>query len=96
MAHEYVGILFIFHFPISGGREILHQYIEKVANGVEVGKYMCTICGKINGQKIQTENHVESIHFPGTIEYPCKHCGNIFTGRNKLYIHVNRIHKQKY
>ena len=96
MAHEYVGILFISHFSISGGREILHQYIEKVANGVEVGKYMCTICGKINGQKIQTENHVESIHFPGTIEYPCKHCGSIFTGRNKLYIHVNRIHKQKY
>jgi len=81
----------------KGSRDILHQYIEKVMDGLDMGKYKCTICGKINGQKIQTENHIESIHFPGTIEYSCKHCQMTFTGRNKLYIHVNRVHKhQKY
>ena len=72
---------------------MLQQYIEKVENGVNQGKYRCGICGKINGQKIHTQNHIESIHFPGTFQYDCKHCGMTFTGRNKLYIHVNQVHK---
>ena len=72
---------------------MLHQFIEKVIDGVDKGKYKCGICGKINGQKIHTQNHIESIHFPGTFEYNCKHCEMTFTGRNKLYIHVNQMHK---
>ena len=72
---------------------MLQQFIEKVTDGIDRGKYKCGICGKINGQKIHTQNHIESIHFPGTFEYNCKHCSLTFTGRNKLYIHVNQVHK---
>ena len=70
-------------------------YIVKVSEGPDKGKFVCTICGKTNSQKIHTQNHVESIHFPGTFEYKCRHCGLIFNGRNKLYMHVNQAHKNQ-
>ena len=79
--------------PISGSISLLQQFIEKITEGNDKGKYKCTMCGKINGQKIHTQNHIESIHFPGTFEYNCKHCDLSFSGRNKLYIHVNQMHK---
>ena len=72
---------------------MLEQYIERVAEGLDRGKYKCGICGKINGQKIHTQNHIESFHFPGTFEYNCKHCHLTFPGRNKLYFHVYQVHK---
>ena len=80
---------------LSGNRDMLQQYIEKVAEGDSKGKYhyQCTICGKMNGQKIHTENHIESIHFPGSFEYKCKYCAMTFPGRNMMYMHVNKIHK---
>ena len=87
--------------PLSGrnvplsDRNVLQQYVSKIVDGEGRGKYKCTICGKINGQKVHTENHVESIHFPGTFEYNCKHCGQSFTGRNKLYMHVNAVHQKQ-
>jgi len=77
----------------QGSKAMLQQYIEKVKEGDSKGKYQCTICGKMNGQKIHTMNHVESIHFPGTFEYKCKYCAMIFTGRNLMYMHINKIHK---
>jgi len=79
----------------QGNRDMLQQYIEKVAEGDSKGKYhyQCTICGKMNGQKIHTENHIESIHFPGSFEYKCKYCAMTFPGRNMMYMHVNKIHK---
>jgi len=77
----------------KGSISLLQQFIEKITDGNDKGKYRCTMCGKINGQKIHTQNHIESIHFPGTFEYNCKHCDLSFSGRNKLYIHVNQMHK---
>ena len=71
------------------------EYVAKVTDGPDVGKFVCTLCGKVNAQKIHTQNHIESIHFPGTNTYPCKHCDMVFNGRNKLYIHVNQMHKSK-
>lgn len=72
---------------------MLVQYIERV-NVDGFNKFKCTLCGKINAQKAHTENHIESIHFPGTFVYDCKYCGLRFTGRNKLYMHVNQLHKK--
>jgi len=77
-------------------QNFLHQFIIKLVEGDGRGKYKCTICGKTNGQKVHTENHVESIHYPGTFEYSCKYCGQTFTGRNKLYMHVNAIHSKQH
>jgi len=79
----------------GNSRNFLQQYIIKLVEGDGRGKYKCTICGKTNGQKVHTENHVESIHYPGTFEYSCKYCGQTFTGRNKLYMHVNAIHSKQ-
>ena len=77
----------------SGSRDFLNSYMERVLEGVGMGKFKCSICGKINGRKDHAENHIESIHFPGTFQYNCKYCEMIFTGRNKLYLHVNQMHK---
>ena len=70
----------------------LLQYVTQVPIGPDSGKFMCSLCGKINAQKIHTLNHIESIHYPGTYEYSCKYCDLKFNGRNKLYIHVNQAH----
>jgi uncharacterized C2H2 Zn-finger protein len=67
--------------------------MERVSEGENVGKFKCIICGKINGRKDHAENHIESIHFPGVFQYNCKYCELIFTGRNKLYLHVNQMHQ---
>jgi DNA-directed RNA polymerase subunit RPC12/RpoP len=71
---------------------MLNQYIEKIDVSGSA-KFKCTLCGKLNGQKAHTENHIESIHFPGTFVYNCKYCGLRVAGRNKLYMHVNQSHK---
>ena len=86
---KYIYDIFLF----LGQKDMLEQYIERVADGLDRGKYKCGMCGKINGQKIHTQNHIESFHFPGTFEYNCKHCHLTFTGRNKLYFHVYQVHK---
>jgi len=77
----------------KGKREILKSYMERIPEGVDVGKFKCLICGKINGRKDHAENHIESIHLPGVFQYNCKYCELIFTGRNKLYLHVNQMHQ---
>ena len=69
------------------------QYITKLLDGSSKGQFQCLICGKISAQKIHAQNHVESIHFPGTFMYNCKYCSKSFNGRNKLYMHVNQLHK---
>jgi len=73
-------------------RAMLDQYIEKLMLAGST-KFKCKICQKLAGQKAHMENHVESIHFPGVFYYTCKYCGERFTGRNKLYMHVNQLHK---
>ena len=81
------------HFKLSGNRESLLQFIEQVQEGVNKGKYQCTMCGKVSGQKIHTINHLESIHFPGTFEHKCKYCDTVFHSRNLMYMHINKVHK---
>jgi DNA-directed RNA polymerase subunit RPC12/RpoP len=70
---------------------VLSRYVEKVEpdEGTSRPKYRCTICGKMNGQKAHTENHIESIHFPvGAFQYTCRYCSDTFTGSggNILYL----------
>ena len=67
-------LFFSSHVPFPGNdRNYFLQYVEKtVVEGK--WKYKCTICGKINGQKAHTENHVESIYYSGSKNYNCKHC----------------------
>merc|ERR1712179_717030 len=52
-------------------RSSLLQYITQHLEGGSAS-FQCTLCGKINGQKNNIMNHVESIHFPGSFTYECK------------------------
>jgi hypothetical protein len=36
--------------------------------------------------------HVESLHFPGTVTYTCRHCGEFFTTRARLNNHTTKYH----
>ena len=70
------------------------EYLAKVTDGPDAGKYVCTICGKVNGQKNNISVHIESIHFPGTNEYTCESCGSTFPTKMGLYKHRHQKHKQ--
>jgi len=77
----------------AAGVADFQEFISRVSEGPERGKFRCTLCGKVNGQKIHTQNHIENIHFPGCNQYNCKHCGMELPNRNKLYKHVFQMHK---
>lgn len=79
---------------VAGGggapdRKILLTYIKKT----EEGAFSCTICGKINSQRGNSMNHVESVHFPDMFEYHCSYCGKKATNYNSLQVHVSTKHR---
>jgi len=69
-------------------RVMLASYIEKVVDDRGAQKFKCTICGSTKSQKPHVENHIENIHFPGSFQYTCKHCGLSFDRRNLMYKHT--------
>ena len=70
----------------------LHEYIKKLAEGENMGKFQCTLCGKISRFKSRAVMHVESIHFPGSYEYECDYCGEKFDTRKKWSHHQTKVH----
>ena len=68
------------------------KYISKVGEGVDVGKLMCNICGQIGAQKGNIRRHVESIHFPGQLEYSCTNCEGKFDTMTKYLQHQSKKH----
>jgi len=75
-------------------RTVLNQYINKeILHEKQI--FVCTICGKSNGQKTNVVNHVESVHFPTLFVYLCKFCGKSQNNRNSLYVHISNNHRDK-
>ena len=73
----------------------LHEYIKKFAEGENMGRFQCTLCGKISRFKQRAVMHVESIHFPGSYEYQCDQCEEKFDTRYKWLNHRNHVHSSK-
>ena len=71
----------------------LHGYSKKLTEGVNKGKFQCSLCGKISGKKDDAFKHVESIHFPGSLEYQCEQCGKKFDTKEKLHTHRRKYTK---
>ena len=72
------------------------KYISKVGGGVHVCKFKCNICGQIGAQKGNMRRHVESIHFPGQLEYSCPDCDGKFDTMQKYHNHQMRKHSNTY
>jgi len=69
-----------------------NKYISKVGGGVHVGKFKCNICGQIGAEKGNIRRHVESIHFPGQLEYSCTNCEGKFDTMTKYLQHQSKKH----
>ena len=72
----------------------LHEYIKKFAEGENMGRFQCTLCGKISRFKQRAVMHVESVHFPGSYEYECDQCSEKFGDRVELERHIVNDHKR--
>jgi len=70
-----------------------NRYIQRLPeNGPKAQQ--CTICGKGFSDYSSTSKHVENIHFPGSFIYTCKFCGDTFTKKNLMYMHISKFHKK--
>ena len=86
---------------VSGELTELDQQIETMidrgGNMIEgaqkrmVKAFVCHVCGKEAGQKIQIKSHIEANHLEG-ISIPCNLCEKTFRSRNALRIHKSRYH----
>ena len=83
-------------FSQEKGEEFdLNNHIEKIGEGVNLGKFKCNICGHVSSQKSHVRIHVETIHFPGLVEYSCDQCEQKFNSRSKYYNHRSYHHSSK-
>ena len=69
----------------------LNNYIEKISDGANIGKFQCNICGYV-ASVYNVKRHVESKHFPGVFEYSCDQCEENFNTKSKLQNHRNYYH----
>ena len=69
-------------------RRFLLKYIVKEDAG-----FVCRLCGKVNQQRGNSMNHVESVHFPNMFEYECQYCGKKATNYNSLQVHISTTHR---
>jgi len=56
-----------------------------------VGGGVCPVCSKSIVTNLK--RHMEDIHYPG--EFPCPHCGKIFSSKNKLASHVSQTCRER-
>ena len=70
-----------------GGQEFdLNNYIQNIKEGVNFGKFKCSICGHVSSRKQAAQKHVESKHFPRMFEYPCGLCEKKFNTKNSYSV----------
>ena len=70
-----------------GNYDDLMLYVVKTSGG-----YACC-CGSFRHQwKMNVQNHVESIHFPGHFKWNCDVCGEEAKTRNILAKHKSKFH----
>jgi len=56
-----------------------------------VGGGVCPVCSKTIVTNLK--RHMEDIHCPG--EFPCPHCGKVFSSKNKLASHVSQTCRER-
>jgi len=77
----------------TGQGSTTQVFQDYVARSGHSSGWQCTICGKESAQKVNLVKHVENVHFPDSFSYNCKYCTQSFNTKNKLYVHIARIHK---
>jgi len=76
-----------FDATLVGSYDDLMLYVVKTESG-----YACC-CGSFRHQwKMNVQNHVESIHFPGHFKWNCEVCGDEAKTRNILAKHKSKFH----
>jgi len=76
-----------FDAALVGSYDDLMLYVVKTTGG-----YACC-CGSFKHQwKMNVQNHVESIHFPGLFKWNCDVCGEEAKTRNILAKHKSKFH----
>ena len=80
-------------FLLAGGDKQLYEYIIRYPEGGPRA-HRCTMCGKVGNDRGNLRKHVESLHFPGSFVYTCKHCSEDFDTKTKLNNHVMRVCKK--
>lgn len=70
--------------------EDLLQYVVRTEGG-----YQCSCGGFSHRWKMNVQNHLESIHFPGHFLWNCDICGEQAKTRNGLSQHKSKFHNKK-
>lgn len=78
---------------VGENRNVLVQYMRKVSDGENFASFECSLCDFRSAVRINTINHIESKHFPGTFTYTCDYCMKTFLSKNSFSSHVSRNHK---
>merc|ERR1712202_5021 len=92
---EDVGHLGVDNANKGENRNVLNQYIQKSQNELGQSVVECTLCGQKNAKRQNILNHLESVHFPNSFVYSCKHCKIEFNSKNARNVHVSRNHKHE-
>ena len=71
---------------ISRGENMLCDSNKKL-----VKSFICQVCGKESGQKINIKDHIEANHLEG-VSIPCNFCEKTFRTRDTLRKHNSRNH----
>ena len=87
------------HF--SGDIKELNEQVETMiirgenmlcdSNKKPVKSFICKVCGKESGQKINIKDHIEANHLDG-VSIPCNFCEKTFRTRDTLRKHNSRNH----
>ncbi|XP_031766475.1 zinc finger protein 57-like [Galleria mellonella] len=68
----------------------LQYHIHKTHVNVDIGRYLCEVCGKAFTKLTNVDNHVKQTH---SVQ-KCKKCKQTFPSRYALDAHVDSVHKK--
>ena len=69
-------------------REFASNYLLETLDKGGGTIFVCSVCKHQCRKRSLAENHIESIHFPGTFVYACKYCGLQLPTRKKYFNHT--------
>ena len=74
----------------NGAIDIQINALMRKVEGINTG-WACITCGKIDRQKINIKKHIEGHHIE-KVEHFCNFCGQSFSLRSALQMHISRKH----